>query len=158
LLPPSTLIPGGGPSVLPPATGVERAIGLPREGFARPGAMPEGMRAMPAGGIIGQAPGVGLGQPGAGRAGASRINPVGGVIGEGQGALGSRRGVGSPGMMASEKAGLYGQGARRSGRRNEADATHWDPDNPWETAEGVDPVVRPPQEQRVDPGPAIGLS
>ena len=55
--------------------------------------------------------------------------------------------------------GLYGQGAGRGrGRRDEADAMHWDPDNPWETAAGVDPVVLPAQEQRIDPGPAIGLS
>ena len=34
----------------------------------------------------------------------------------------------------------------------------WDPDNPWETVQGVPPVLLPPVEQRVDPGPAIGLS
>jgi hypothetical protein len=43
-------------------------------------------------------------------------------------------------------------------RRDESTAVkHWDPNNPWETAEGVPPVVLPPSEQRIDPGPAIGL-
>lgn len=160
LLPPSTFAPGGGPSMLPPTTGVGRGIGLPREGVVRAGGIPDGVRAMPAGGIIGQAPGAGLGQPGAGRTGARRVNPVGGVIGEGhQGSLGARRGVGAGGMVAGEHpGGLYGQGGgRSSGRRDEANGSHWDPDNPWETAEGVDPVVLPVQEQRIDPGPAIGL-
>ncbi len=86
--------------MLPPTTGVGRGMGLPREGMVRPGAMPEGMRAMPAGGIIGQAPGAGLGQPAAGRTGARRVNPVGGVIGEGEGTLGSRRAVGVGGMVS----------------------------------------------------------
>jgi len=102
---------------------------------------------------------VGLGQPGAGRT-ASRVNPVGGVIGEGQGSLGTRRGA-TGGMSASEHTagtGMYGQGAgRRSSRRDEADGAHWDPDNPWEITEGIDPVVLPAPVQRVDPGPAIGL-
>jgi hypothetical protein len=35
---------------------------------------------------------------------------------------------------------------------------HWDPDNPWHTAGGVSPVVRPSEYHgRIDPGPAIGL-
>ena len=118
------------------------------------GGMPVG------GGQARGASGIGLGQPGAGRAGA-RINPVGGVIGEGHGALGSRRGA-PGGMSAAEHPtgnGMYGQGAagRRAGRRDEAEGPHWDPDNPWETADGVDPVVLPAPVQRVDPGPAIGL-
>jgi hypothetical protein len=34
----------------------------------------------------------------------------------------------------------------------------WDPDNPWETDEGVAPVVLPARETgRIDPGPTIGL-
>jgi hypothetical protein len=42
-------------------------------------------------------------------------------------------------------------------RDQQSNSSHWDPDNPWETAEGVAPVVLPPAEQPVDPGPAIGL-
>ena len=53
---------------------------------------------------------------------------------------------------------VYGPtGGRRDGRENNPVKTHWDPDNPWETAEGVNPVVRPAHEKRIDPGPAIGL-
>ncbi|MFI5889365.1 hypothetical protein ACIA5D_04510 [Actinoplanes sp. NPDC051513] len=172
LLPPSTGLLPGGPSPLAPTTpGVGRRGAAPREGLIRPGAtLPEGgLRGMAPNGVIGGmpvgggptrgTPGIGVGQSGAGRA-AARINPVGGVIGEGGSSLGSRRGT-VGGMSAAEHpagAGMYGQGAgRRSGRRDEAEGAHWDPDNPWETAEGVDPVVLPPQVQRVDPGPAIGL-
>jgi hypothetical protein len=119
---------------------------------------------MPAGGPGRGASSIGLGQPGAGRAGA-RINPGGGVIGAGGGTgggtAGPRRGA-VGGMSTAEhpaNAGMYGQGAagRRSGRRDETEGANWDPDNPWETAEGVDPVVLPAPVQRVDPGPAIGL-
>jgi hypothetical protein len=41
---------------------------------------------------------------------------------------------------------------RESGRE-------WDPDNPWETEEGVAPVVMPDRpDNRIDPGPAIGFN
>lgn len=164
LLPPSTgLLPGGTSPLAPTTPGLGRGgLGVPREGVLRSGGgLSEGggMRGMAPGGIIGGTPGTrGIGQLGAGGAGTRRVNPVGGVIGEG--AAGSRRGVGTGSMSASERsAGMYGQGAggRRSGRRDEGDDIHWDPDNPWETAEGVDPVVLPIKVQRVDPGPAIGL-
>jgi hypothetical protein len=116
---------------------------------------------MASGGVIGGSPGArGIGQLGAGGAGTRRVNPVGGVIGESEGALGSRRGVGAGGLSASEHpAGMYGQGGagRRPGRRDDGEAERWDPDNPWTTAEGVDPVVLPIETRRVDPGPAIGL-
>jgi len=165
LLPPSTgLLPGGASPLTPTTPGLRRGGGgVPREGVLRSGGgLPEGgMRAMAPGAVIGGNPGArGIGQMGAGGAGTRRVNPVGGVIGEGKGTVGSRRGVGAGGMSASEHpAGMYGQGAagRRSGRRDEGEDMHWDPDNPWETAEGVDPVVLPIEAQRVDPGPAIGL-
>jgi hypothetical protein len=161
LLPPSTFTPGGGPSPVPPTgIGGGRNLGLPRQGILRSGGpLPEGMRAMPPGGVIGGPPNAGLGRTAAGRASASRVNPVGGVIGEGRGGVaGARRGV--AGMAGGEHpGGMYGQGGnRRPGQWDEADGTHWDPDDPWDTAEGVAPVVLPAAEQRVDPGPAIGLS
>jgi hypothetical protein len=53
--------------------------------------------------------------------------------------------------------GIAGQMGRRE--RDKGDPRLWDPNNPWETAEGVDPVVRPPDEEGpTDPGPAIGLN
>jgi hypothetical protein len=173
LLPPSAgLLPRGSSPQTPRGSGLERGVGAPREGVLRPGgSLPEGgLRSIAPSGVIGGMPvggtatrgaaGTGLGRPGAGRA-AARVNPVGGLIGEGDGSLGARRGTTS-GMSASEHAagvGMYGQGGggRRSGRRDEAENARWDPDNPWETAEGIEPVVMPAPVQRVDPGPAIGL-
>jgi hypothetical protein len=178
-LPPGTapFIPGGN---RPPTTAT--SLG---EGGLRPigGGLPGGgLRAMPPGGIIGKAPAGGLGESGTARFGTQRVNPVGGVIGEpgasgvsgrslggsngesmmGGGTRGGR--IGQPGRAAGGMRGAiseqpYGQaGGRRPGRRDESNDMHWDPDNPWTTEEGVDPVVLPPGEQRVEPGPAIGLS
>jgi hypothetical protein len=115
---------------------------------------------MPPGGVIGGVPGGGLGQPGATRPGARRINPVGGVIGEGrQGPAASGRsagrGTGAHGTLSEEP---FAQAGNRRGRHDQNGGNYWDPDNPWETDEGVDPVVLPPREQRIDPGPAIGLN
>jgi hypothetical protein len=51
-------------------------------------------------------------------------------------------------------AGAGGRGKRGSSDEHE---NHWDPDNPWEVAEGVTPVVEAPGETGpIDPGPAIG--
>jgi hypothetical protein len=45
---------------------------------------------------------------------------------------------------------------RRAARRDAAVGEQFDPDNPWETAEGVDPVIGPPEEiGRHDPGPNV---
>jgi hypothetical protein len=168
-LPPTmnALLPSGGAApIAPAANGLGRAAGLPREGLLRPGTPGAGeMRAMPPGGLIGGTPGVGIGGApgrsagqGTTRTGARRINPVGGVIGE-EGTLGRTAGRGVAGEHAAGISTPYGQvGGNKRGRRDEAGENRWDPDNPWETAEGVDPVVLPPREQRIDPGPAIGLS
>ncbi|NMO50374.1 hypothetical protein HH310_04100 [Actinoplanes sp. TBRC 11911] len=134
-----------GPGTVPPSEGA-----LPGDSAVRPSPMPPG-------GIIGAAPGIGLSQPGGARPGLRRVNPTGGVIGEPwQGSTGSRTTAAhsSGGFTAA-----YGQPGRPlSSRAGEVMDTHWDPNNPWQTAEGVDPVVLPAREQRVDPGPAIGLS
>jgi hypothetical protein len=147
ILPPGPL--GLGSPALPPGAGMTK--GFIGEGPGRPGM--GGMRAMPPGGVIGGAPGVGLGQPAVGRP-ASRVNPVGGVIhpSNSEGRLGPTGRGSAPGQPMGNVAG------RSSGRSDESeDAVHWDPDNPWETAEGVSPVVLPAAERRIDPGPAIGL-
>jgi len=157
ILPP---LPSGG-TLSPPSNGVGRVVGLPDEGVLPPGTrIPEGIRAMPPGGLIGGVPGGGLGQPGATRPGTRRVNPIGGVIGEeGQGSAtagrGTARGMGARGMLTEQP---FGQTGNRRARRDHPDGTYWDPDNPWETDEGVDPVVLPPREQRIDPGPAIGIN
>jgi hypothetical protein len=166
-----TPLPGGGgplPSVIgqppilpPPVTPFTPGLGptpgtirsLPAEGIGRTiGAGPAGVRAMPPGGVIGGTPGVGLGQPAMGRGSAQRVNPVGGVI--------RNQGTGSgPGLRGSSTSGQPSTNVGgRAGRRGGSDESMtWDPDNPWDTAEGVAPVVLPAVEQRVDPGPAIGL-
>ncbi|WDZ86817.1 hypothetical protein [Micromonospora cathayae] len=131
-----------------------------------------GPRPMPPGGLIGGTPGMGLGQPAPGPAQPRRVNPVGGVIGGGAagtaptGAAGSRPGVGRGpsinGMHGVPSGGAPGYGpAARPSRRNHDDteARRWDPDNPWEIDRGVEPVVRPPDEDGpIDPGPAIGFN
>jgi hypothetical protein len=149
ILPPPTtpFTPG-----LPPTSGAVRTF--QGEGIGRTiGAGPaSGIRAMPPGGIIGGTPGVGLGQPATGRSATQRVNPVGGVI------RSSGTEVGSGVRGASGTAQPMTSLGSRAGRRGKSDeATSWDPDNPWDTAEGVAPVVLPVADQPVDPGPAIGL-
>jgi hypothetical protein len=93
------------------------------------------------GGIIGGTPPMGgapsgrSGQLGTGARG-SRINPLGGVIGP-NGAVPSTRRPGSP-------------------QDQDTRSQRWDPDNPWETESGIDPVLLPSDEQRINPGPTIG--
>jgi hypothetical protein len=176
--------PINGPGVLPPNTGPfvpggPSPIGSgkfpPSEGGFRPfgsGAPETGLRAMPPGGIIGRVPsGPAIGEPSATRFGTQRVNPVGGVIGEpsvGTSMMGGGRGVppgargagvsrSRGGMRAVSEQPYVQPSGRRSGRRDQPEDERWDPDNPWATAEGVDPVVLPPVEQQIDPGPAIGL-
>jgi hypothetical protein len=94
------------------------------------------------GGVIGGATPMGgaptnrPGQLGAGTRGTQRINPPGGIIGnDSTSPLGRRNS--SPG-------------------ERETNSQHWDPDNPWETETGMDPVLLPQPEQRINPGPTIG--
>ncbi|SCL27493.1 hypothetical protein GA0070616_3510 [Micromonospora nigra] len=132
-------------------------------------------RAMPPGGLIGGLPGTGLGQPASGGPQPRRVNPIGGVIGGGgagtapTGGAGSRPGGGRsfPGAQAippiggfpgSTGVGLNSGRPLRPERRDDEPRT-WDPDHPWETNQGVDPVVRPPKDDGpIDPGPAIGFN
>jgi hypothetical protein len=153
-LPPTGLIGGPAPYGLPPTGGPTGVIGgLPTSGagplktFGTPATA--GARAMPAGNVIGGPPGSGFAQPARGLRPASRINPPGGVIGGQQAAGGTAGGAGNRPYAPMN----------RSGHPHNEDGgvLHWDPDNPWETEEGVAPVVLPPPEAgRVDPGPAIG--
>ena len=150
---PSPIAPGlRGEIPVRPSTPLGGPRGLMGEPLGRGGA--GGMRAMAPGGVIGGAPGVGLGQPAAGRRSIQRVNPAGGVLEPGGSPArgGPRGGSIAPGQPPGGPQG-------RNGRRDESESSaHWDPDNPWETAEGVAPIVLPADEQRIDPGPAIGLS
>jgi len=113
---------------------------------ARPMPMCGVTRPMPIDGVIGGPGGATPGKSAVGRGPVQRVNPVGGVIGNSAG-----RGNSSSAQALSAVPG-------RNSRRGKTDAALvWDPDNPWETTEGVAPVVLPVPEQRVDPGPAIGL-
>ncbi|MBB4959974.1 hypothetical protein [Micromonospora polyrhachis] len=101
-------------------------------------------RAMAPGGLIGGQSGGGLGQPGA-RPPIRQTNPVGGVIGESR----VRQAGGAKNSIGPRRDG-------RSRREDEIDR-RWDPDNLWETDEGVAPIVVPPSDPgQIDPGPAIG--
>lgn len=118
---------------------------------------------MPPGGVIGTVPGGALGQPSPGGRLPSRVNPVGGVIGsESEGGMGAGARGGGIGVLGRGGSGAAGEpigtlGARGNRHPDDDDNLHWDPDNPWETTQGVAPVLTPGAEQRIDPGPAIGL-
>jgi hypothetical protein len=153
-VPPGPLVPSA-PLRSAPPPGAMRLVPGEVPGRAFIGGLPAGPRPMPPGGVIGGAPGIGLTQPGARGRAASRVNPVGGVINSenaaGRATLAGRGGASSSQLLPST-------GGRGTDRNTESEESlRWDPDNPWETAEGVAPVVLPATEQRIDPGPAIGL-
>ncbi|WP_436526358.1 hypothetical protein [Actinoplanes sp. HUAS TT8] len=92
------------------------------------------------GGVIGNPTGTRSAQPGASASNPQRINPAGGVIGQ-------------PGTLGGPiRSGRTSKSSEGKGNRN-----RWDPDYPWETEEGVAPVLLPPEKRDIDPGPAIGL-
>ncbi|MDG4760090.1 hypothetical protein [Micromonospora sp. WMMD710] len=177
ILGPQSLPPGVAPIAGPPRavdshlSPINRPTGADKPApHATPPTPP---RAMPPGGLIGGVPGAGLGQPDASTP-PRRVNPVGGVIGGGgagtgpSGGAGSRPGSGrNPGLSSgltpfggAPKLTNAGGGAFRPDPPDvdRHKSRPWDPDHPWETDQGVEPVVRPPDKQGpIDPGPAIGL-
>jgi len=182
ITPPPSPTPGPGLPPIPPPVGMPGKPGFPGHssttlpggsttlpgGTVKPGLNPTAglpPRAMPPGGLIGGTPGTGLGQPAPGVGAARRINPVGGVIGGGNGT--GTGPLGGSGPRPGTGFGRSGQpfgvapGARGGSRTGdeENNSQRWDPDNPWETDEGVAPVVLPGREAgRIDPGPAIGYN
>jgi hypothetical protein len=179
--PPTPGLPTPGPAPAPPPSGLGPVPGLigapsasgpPPQGGLPPGGLrspqsglikpstPAGPRmTMPSGGVIGANPGSGvIGQmpapaSGSRAPGPSRANPVGGVIGQ----QGSPRAGASAYGLPSQTGSLMGGQGRANGRRQDGEPERWDPDNPWSTEEGVDPVVLPPDDYGpIDPGPAIG--
>lgn len=155
----SRLAPGEGAAVVTPTTTRPGRSGLPhREVLLRSDVSgSSSTRAMPPGAMIGGMPGAGVGQRQAPKAGNRQINPIGGVIGGME-----RDGVsGRSPFTADHRSNFestFGQpGGRNFGHRDRSEVPNWDPDNPWQTAEGVEPVVLPPREHRIDPGPVIGL-
>lgn len=141
------LVPSGPPSnvigspMVPPTPGLAGPLALGPSGKPSAGAIP---RAVPPGGVIGGPPAAGFGQ--SQTAPSRRVNPVGGVI----------NGQPVGGMLPAQPNQSMGSGARR--QRDEY-GRRWDPDNPWETEQGVEPVVRPPRpDGRFDPGTTIGFA
>ncbi|MET8249941.1 hypothetical protein [Micromonospora sp. NPDC005197] len=173
-LPPSSLVP---PQV--PPQGQTDAIGRSASGAAkgvsRVPTAPQA-RSTPTNGLIGGTPGSGLGSPASAGNPTRKVNPIGGVIGGGgagttpTGGAGSRPGSGrsaagghafSPIGGAPGTSGNYGTSyppGRPAKNGYEEEGHAWDPDHPWKTDQGVNPVVRSPEEPGPpDPGPAIGL-
>ena len=156
------------PGVIAPPGLIEPGIGsgMPRGlggSLVKPGFGGGRMTAMPSGGVIGAKPGSGvIGQmPGGARPSVSgRANPVGGVIGpEGSGRPGASGRGGTSGVNGERESMLGQQGQGRGRRGDRDDQLPWDPDNPWATDEGVDPVLLPPGDPApIDPGPTIGYS
>ncbi|MCG5460447.1 hypothetical protein MED01_000316 [Micromonospora sp. MED01] len=137
-------------------------------------------RSSPPSGIIGGLPTGGVAPLGPNTAQPRKVNPIGGVIGGGgagtgpTGGAGSRPGSGrtfnsahggpapiggAPSLGGNPGIGLP-PGRQRQQQQFPADSNpRWDPDNPWETDQGVNPIVRPGNEQGpIDPGPAIGFN
>lgn len=159
---PGLLNPGNG-GMLPSATYAPGTSRLPGGTIMRPsGAAPTGRVVNPPGGVIGSSPSGNLiGQtpstaPRSRPGSPARVNPVGGVIEPN----GSRTGRGSPPRtpLHPQSTNAFATPSRTRDQRDDGSGErHWDPDNPWATDEGVDPVLMPPPEAPpIDPGPAIG--
>lgn len=142
---PFTLLPGGTPG-----------IGSIPIGIRTPAAKPFGTLGAPRGSVIGTVPG----NTDVARATPLRVSPPGGIIGQ-QVGPGGRGGVRASaiGSKIADRNGAWTAGAQTHGRRSgkpRSNEQEWDPDNPWDVDEGVDPVILPDAPPgRVDPGPGI---
>ena len=125
-----------------------------------------GPRAMPSGAVIGEsvagAGRGGVGGAGVGGAGGRGAAARGGVAGRGTGQARPPRPSWLPDEpVGAKRAGAAGSpgvpGGARGGRRSASgEQPPFDPDNPWEVAEGVAPVITPaPDNARHDPGPNV---
>nr|WP_255292676.1 hypothetical protein [Micromonospora sp. WMMA1996] len=172
----SPVIPTGPRPSTPPPASRPSPLGEPIRGGASSGpASPGTPSRPPLGGLIGGSP-HGLTPPSAGSP--RRVNPIGGVIGGGAagtaptGGAGSRPGIGRQiqqanmggfhplgGSPAAASPGTFGPCNRASRRLEPGTRSTSDPDSPWKTEEGVDPVVKAPEDEGpIDPGPAIGFN
>jgi hypothetical protein len=119
----------GGPSLRPVGGGASFGRGMPK--------------GLPSGSVIGQTP---LGRP----AGTPAKPTPPSWLPSGQGQPGSRD-RGSRALSGAPVA--SGRGRHGHGRE---DGIYFDPDDPWATAEGVDPVIEPSRRvHRHDPGPGV---
>ncbi|PRY28338.1 hypothetical protein [Pseudosporangium ferrugineum] len=163
---PGLMTPGSSGGKLPsapaaPITGRPPNALLPHPNI---GSGPGSRSINPPGGIIGANPGNGIvGQTPSNTAGSrsartTRVNPVGGIIGQ-NGTLPGRTGT-SRTSTSPTTASLAPHSSRSHERGTDSTQSRfWDPDNPWATEEGVDPVLMPqPEAPPINPGPAIGLA
>ncbi|MBO4206505.1 coiled-coil domain-containing protein [Micromonospora echinofusca] len=129
---------------------------------------PASGRSPHSGNIIGGTSGAALSQPSTRTAPEKRINPVGGMIGSGSAGRsiasnnGSQPGTHTNRTTPSNRFDPLPAGAswhpNSSQRESRQQDSVWDRNDPWETAEGVDPIVRHTDKPvRIEPGPAIGL-
>ncbi len=186
--PPASTTPSAAPIIgtqtnAPPITGIERML-PDRPGMRPPpasalnnsstghSASTNAPRSSPSNGFIGAPPGGITNQPNP--SAPRRVNPVGGVIGGGgagtapSGSAGSRPGAGrfiqptgnySPFPAGGSPSAMPNLGSRRPPRSHIDEQSSWDPDHPWQTSQGVDPVMLPPEDEGpIDPGPAIGFN
>lgn len=177
---PGSGLPPAAPITSHPAAGMSSRGQPPGGSLNRPSTQipTPPLKSMPPGGIIGGIPGPSGGLLGPSAAQPRKINPIGGVIGGGgagtgpAGGAGSRPGSGrttplhggltpiggAPALGSSTGPGSPRRNSQIQGS-DDAAKRRWDPDNPWETDQGVNPVVRPSDEQGpIDPGPAIGFN
>jgi hypothetical protein len=132
-------------------------------GYARGGRPMSTRGALPSGAVIGES--VGGGARGAGRAGGASERGPAGRSGAGKGGTRGASKPTPPSWLPEEEGGAARGGRAgaagmpgRGHRRGEGTSDHqpFDPDNPWEVAEGVDPVIIPPDDNdRHDPGPNV---
>jgi len=84
----------------------------------------------------------------------SRVNTPAGVLAQQPGP--QRAGAADRRVASGSDTKTAGSQTRRTRESAAEDKARWDPDNPWEIREGVDPVIMavlPPE--RIDPGPGI---
>ncbi|GIJ08799.1 hypothetical protein Van01_20130 [Micromonospora andamanensis] len=139
---------------------------------ANPRSLPQA--GQPQNGVIGGIPSARPTQPTPGSNQVRHINPIGGVIGGGPAGTAPTGGAGSrpanrglPGATHSTAPGGHSgnfwtgtaAGYRNARALKTEDPEKWDPDQPWRTIQGVEPVLLPPEDQGpMDPGPAIGFT
>ncbi|WP_327042647.1 hypothetical protein OG400_10650 [Micromonospora ureilytica] len=164
--------------ITPPSAGGHAPAGSLNRPQALPPAPPA--RSSPPNGVIGGMPSGGVAPLGPNAAQSRKVNPIGGVIGGGgagtgpTGGAGSRPGSsrtftssnvgptpigGAPSLGGNSGIGLPPARHRQQPQFDLDSSRPWDPDNPWETDQGVNPIVQPGNEQGpIDPGPAIGFN
>ena len=150
--------PLGRPIITPPPAmgGSARPVTSPFLPKARTSPVAGVTRPMPPGGVIGAPPGHGLIPPSSAFRPVANVNPIGGVVGPSSPAAHPPVSARASGQTTPTLFPPHGRGPS-SDSDSRPQLNRWDPDNPWETATGVPPVLQPAPEPPIDPGPALGL-